>query len=69
MSALVTAAALVAFAFGYRFYARYVGRRVFGDDEKIVTPAHALEDGHDYVPTPKHLLFGHRTPHTRITAV
>ncbi|MCB9591187.1 MAG: carbon starvation protein A [Sandaracinaceae bacterium] len=59
MAALVTAAVLACFALGYRFYARWVGRRVFGDDEEIETPAHALEDGQDFVPTNPHVLFGH----------
>ena len=59
MAALVTAAVLVCFGLGYRFYARWIGRRVFGDDEELVTPAHELEDGRDYVPTAKHVLFGH----------
>ena len=59
MAALVTAAVLVCFGLGYRFYARWIGRRVFGDDEELVTPAHELEDGRDYVPTDKHVLFGH----------
>ena len=59
MAAAVALAVLIAFALGYRFYARFVGRRVFGDDEEIRTPAHEFEDGQDYVPTHKHILFGH----------
>lgn len=61
MAAFVAALVLLAFFLGYRFYARWIGRRVFGveDDEDFVTPAHELEDGRDYVPTGKHVLFGH----------
>ncbi|MCB9919280.1 MAG: carbon starvation protein A [Planctomycetes bacterium] len=66
MAALVAASVLLAFFLGYRFYARWLGRRVFGteadadgDDTEFVTPAHRLEDGMDYVPTTKHVLFGH----------
>lgn len=59
MTAAVTFGVLVAFALGYRFYARFVGRRIFGDEEEIETPAHALRDERDFVPTNKHVLFGH----------
>lgn len=59
MAAIATAIVLLCFALGYRFYARWIGRRIFGDDEEIETPAHALEDGRDFVPTSAHVLFGH----------
>ncbi|MEC7519965.1 MAG: carbon starvation protein A [Myxococcota bacterium] len=59
MAALATAAVLICFALGYRFYARWIGRRIFQIDDDVETPAHALEDGRDYVPTDKHILFGH----------
>ena len=44
---------------GYRFYGRYIGRRAFALDDSRPTPAHEFEDGHDYVPTRKAVLFGH----------
>jgi carbon starvation protein len=58
-AALVCIAGLAVFALGYRFYSRYLARRVFAlsDDEPV--PARELEDGVDYVPTNKHVLFGH----------
>ncbi len=59
MTALVTLGVFVAFALGYRFYARWVGRRIYEDHERIVTPAHALRDEQDFVPTNRHVLFGH----------
>lgn len=59
MAALVTAVVLLFFGLGYRFYARWVGRRVYGDDETIEMPAVAHEDGRDFVPTDRHVLFGH----------
>ena len=63
MVAIVTALVLLAFVLGYRFYARYIGRRIYGDEgpeaDAFVTPAHELEDGRDYVPTAKEVLFGH----------
>ncbi|NVB37159.1 carbon starvation protein A [Pseudenhygromyxa sp. WMMC2535] len=60
MAALVTALVLLVFVAGYRFYARFIGERIFQDrDPDFVTPAHALEDGHDFVPTKRGVLFGH----------
>jgi carbon starvation protein len=59
MSAVVTALSLLAFVVAFRFYARYVGRRIFEDHEDLVTPAHEFEDGRDFVPTHRAVLFGH----------
>ncbi|HSH46921.1 MAG TPA: carbon starvation CstA family protein, partial [Longimicrobiales bacterium] len=50
---------LSAFATGYALYSRYVARHVYRLDPEFVTPAHELEDGVDYVPTNRHVLFGH----------
>lgn len=43
----------------YRFYARYLGRRVFRLDPTASTPAETLRDDVDYVPTNRYVLFGH----------
>ena len=60
MPAIVIAAAVAsAFFLGYRFYSAYLARTVYVLDPAYVTPAHAQEDGVDYVPTNKHVLFGH----------
>ncbi|MDP9476586.1 MAG: carbon starvation protein A [Actinomycetota bacterium] len=57
----IVIAVLVAIAFflGYRFYSKYLAERVYALDKSYVTPAHEFEDGVDYVPTNKHVLFGH----------
>ena len=44
---------------GYKFYGRYLGRRIFRLDPKAITPAHELKDGVDYVPARSWVLFGH----------
>ncbi len=44
---------------GYRFYARYLARRIFELDPDARTPAHELQDGVDYVPSNRFVLFGH----------
>jgi carbon starvation protein len=55
-------AVLVCFAVyfaGYLFYSRYLAREVFELRADAVTPANAMRDGIDYVPTPPLVLFGH----------
>ena len=51
---------LLVFYLGFRFYSKFIGNRIFKihEDDQIV-PSKALEDGIDYVPTKKHILFGH----------
>jgi carbon starvation protein len=50
---------LALFYFGYRVYAQYLKKRLFGLDDKNITPSHSMYDGIDYVPTNKPILFGH----------
>ncbi len=51
--------ALCVFALAYRFYGLFIARRVLALDDSRVTPAVALEDGHDYHETNRYVLFGH----------
>ncbi|MFM9153046.1 MAG: carbon starvation CstA family protein, partial [Methylocystis sp.] len=55
----LVAAAVGIYAIGYRFYARFIAERVLQLDATRVTPAHRHNDGLDYVPTDKWVLFGH----------
>jgi carbon starvation protein len=59
MSTIVVLTCFAVYLAGYLFYSRYLTRRVFGLRPDFVTPAHALEDGVDYVPTQPVVLFGH----------
>ena len=43
----------------YRFYARHLGARIFQLDPTKSTPAHDMNDGVDYVPCRRAILFGH----------
>lgn len=52
-------AALCVFALGYRFYGIFIAKKVLGIDSERTTPAHTYEDGIDYHPTNKYVLFGH----------
>lgn len=46
-------------ALGYFFYSKYLANRVLVLNENFKTPAHELNDGIDYVPTNKFILWGH----------
>ncbi|CAN5136620.1 carbon starvation protein A [soil metagenome] len=60
MPAFVVAAAVaIVFFLGYRYYASYLAAKVYALDPAFVTPAHEFDDGVDFVPTNKHVLFGH----------
>ena len=52
-------ASICVFAIAYRFYARFIAERVLRVDPTRATPAHLRNDGLDYVPTEKSVLFGH----------
>jgi carbon starvation protein len=43
----------------YRFYGRFLARRVMNLDDRRRTPAHRLEDGRNFYPANKYILFGH----------
>ena len=60
MKAIVIALlGLGGFALAYRYYARFIAEKIYKLDADFVTPAHELSDGRDFVPTNKHVLWGH----------
>ncbi|MGE3334558.1 MAG: carbon starvation CstA family protein [Rhodospirillaceae bacterium] len=58
-AAWLVVAAVCTYAIGYRFYSAYVANTVLGVDPSRPTPAVLKNDGMDYVPTNKYVLFGH----------
>ncbi|WP_417362441.1 carbon starvation protein A [Gallaecimonas pentaromativorans] len=46
-------------ALGYFFYSRFIANHIYKLDENFKTPAHEMEDGVDFVPTNKFVLWGH----------
>ena len=52
-------AAVASYAIAYRFYARFIARRVLEVDPKRATPAERLENDIDFQPTDRRVLFGH----------
>src|SRR5213593_4310312 len=55
---LVVAAACF-YVLAYRFYGRFLARRVVDLDNRRITPAHRLNDGANFHPTNRWVLFGH----------
>ncbi|MFH7594878.1 carbon starvation CstA family protein [Streptomyces racemochromogenes] len=58
-AAWLLAAALGSYAIGYRFYARFIANRVLKLDRTRATPAERLDNGVDFHPTDRRVLFGH----------
>jgi carbon starvation protein len=56
---LVAVVVMALYALGYRYYSKYLAEKVYALDENFLTPAHEFRDGIDFVPTNKHVLFGH----------
>jgi carbon starvation protein len=52
-------AAISCYSIAYRFYSLFIAKKVFELDDRRLTPAVRLNDGLDYVPTNKWVLFGH----------
>ncbi len=55
----IVVAAVCVYALGYRFYSAWVAARVLTVDETRATPAIRLNNGRDFVPTHKWIVFGH----------
>lgn len=52
-------ASVCIYMIGYRFYSKYIAEKVFELDDNRATPAVINNDGKDFVPTNKVVLFGH----------
>src|SRR5438067_12389601 len=58
-AAWVITAAVCTYLIAYRFYSKIIAANVFALDANRATPAVRLDDGRDYVPTNKWIVFGH----------
>ncbi|SKG08636.1 carbon starvation protein [Mycobacteroides abscessus subsp. massiliense] len=52
-------AAICTYLIGYRFYAKLIERKLVRPRDDRATPAEALDNGKDFVPTDRRVLFGH----------
>src|ERR1700751_632056 len=51
--------ALCVYALAYRYYSAFIAAKSMSLDDRRTTPAHAFADGHNYVASPRWVLFGH----------
>ena len=58
-AAWLVVAAVCVYLIAYRFYGLFIANKVLGLDATRPTPAYRHNDGLDYVPTNKYVLFGH----------
>ena len=58
-SLILVLVGLAMMAAGYLLYSRFLGKRVCQLSDAYTTPAHTMEDGVDFVPTNKYVLWGH----------
>ena len=56
---LLTIVVFVGYILMYRFYGKYIGSRVFKLASEAEAPSKTLEDGVDFVPTKREIIFGH----------
>ncbi|MDQ3185852.1 MAG: carbon starvation protein A [Pseudomonadota bacterium] len=55
----IVIATVCIYTIAYRFYSQFISRRVLRVDPTRMTPAYKFNDGLDYVPTNRYVLFGH----------
>jgi carbon starvation protein len=58
-AAWLLTAAVCTYVIAYRFYSKLIAAKVFALDPKRPTPATRLDDGRDFVPTNRWIVFGH----------
>lgn len=58
-AAWLLTAAVCTYLVAYRFYSKLIATKVFALDSNRATPAEVLNDGRDYVPTNRWIVFGH----------
>jgi carbon starvation protein len=58
-AAWLLVAALCTYAVSYRFYSKFIASRIFALDPARPTPAVRLNDGRDFMPTNRWIVFGH----------
>jgi len=58
-AAWLLTAAVCTYVVAYRFYSKMIASKIFALDKNRPTPAVRLEDGRDYVPTNRWIVFGH----------
>jgi carbon starvation protein len=58
-SVFIVLLGIIGMLFGWFVYSKFIASRIFQMDDKYITPAHQINDGVDFVPTKKVVLWGH----------
>ena len=59
-SILIVLTGFAFFYLGYKFYSKFIAKKIFNIyDPSFVAPSKEMQDGVDYLPTKKYILFGH----------
>ena len=58
-SVMIVVLGLAGMAFGWFVYSKFIASKIYQLDPDFVTPAHELNDGVDFVPTNRYVLWGH----------
>ena len=58
-SAMIVVMGIAGMAFGWFVYSKFIAEKIYQLDSDFVTPAHELNDGVDFHPTNKYVLWGH----------
>ena len=58
-SVAIVVLGLAGMAFGWFVYSKFIAEKIFRLDPEFTTPAHELNDGIDFVPTNRYVLWGH----------
>ena len=58
-SLMIVLLGIAGMLFGWFVYSKFIATKIYRLDPDFVTPAHELNDGIDYVPTNKYVLWGH----------
>ncbi len=56
---MIVVLGIAGMTFGWFVYSRFIATKIYQLDENFVTPAHELNDGVDFHPTNKFILWGH----------
>ncbi len=58
-SLILSVLAFIGYIIAYRFYGRYLAKKIFNISDKKIMPSTEFNDGVDYVPSKKNIIFGH----------
>lgn len=58
-SVMIVAMGIAGMTFGWFVYSKFIAEKIYQLDADFVTPAHEFNDGVDYHPTNKYVLWGH----------